>query len=192
MAKPLFVPDVQTLKRELRLSGVPVTEDADDIIRRATLQVRIQIAQRLPSATITDILATAWKATPDVTNDAEMKRALAYLLEVKWVRLVLMTSLPSIFLDNSGGIQEQWNEEGAFRKRRLEDLNAEKRECLTLIETWIEILNGQQDFGSVASARIFTTRRQDPQTAPTGSLTAGNKVLYGDYTDVDANTPGVD
>lgn len=192
MANPLFVPDFDTLRRELRLSGVKVTEDADDIIRRATLEVRMRIAERVPASIITTILATTYKPTPDVSSEAEMKRALAYLLEVKWVRLVLMRTLPSMFMDNSGGITEAWNEEGAFRKRLTEDLEREARDCQVSIETWLEILNGEQTFGNVSVARIFSTRRQDPHTTPTGSLSGGNDALFGDFRKVDAETPGVD
>lgn len=113
---PLFVVNMTTLKHELRLSGVPDTnDDVQYIIERAVLRVRLEIYQRLSAAVVSDLLAISYSANPTTAN--EQKRALANLLEIEMVRGVLFRELPTLFMDASGTAREDWNTNGANRSQ---------------------------------------------------------------------------
>jgi hypothetical protein len=143
---PLFVADVATLKSKLRLSGVPSASDADDIINEAILIARTGFYRELGSATVGQIVATAFVEDPE--SEAEIRRATANLLEVKWVRMELMRLLPMLFVDGSANQQQVYHDEAAFREATQMQLDDERRRLANDIELGLELLRGSSDPGS--------------------------------------------
>lgn len=180
MATPLFVADEATLKARLRLSGVDAGSDAQAIIDEAVLMVRANVYARLGDTRVTELLAISFSET-FTTNDGAL-RAIANNLEIKWVWLILMDRLPTIFMDNSGATQEVYNEEAAFRSLDPERLDSLRERCLIQIEDMLSILSGDQEIGDVGLGRIFTQDDQEPRLYPGGSLVGNNTRLIGDPT----------
>jgi hypothetical protein len=108
---PLFVADMTTLKTALRLDKMAAA-GALATLDQAVKDVRIGFYRRLGAAQITTI-----KLTNDVdapTTDAEITRSLATSVEVRWMRLLLIRRLSTMFVDASGQKQLKWNEEAGF------------------------------------------------------------------------------
>lgn len=102
MQTPLFHPDRDTLKTALRLSGAskPASEA---LIDEAILGFRVWINRRLGAARVSQI----------TTEPA------AELLEIKWVRLALRDTMPTLFMDDSAQTSQVWNEEGLSREGQI-------------------------------------------------------------------------
>lgn len=114
MADPLFVVDLDTLKQKLRLTGIVADSDADLVFQEALLTVRRGFYDRLGLTAIATIEAITFTEDPD--TDDEYRRLLANVVEVKWVRLQCLKTMPVVFMDGSGDTLEQWNKEAAFRQ----------------------------------------------------------------------------
>lgn len=135
---PLFIVDVATLLKQLRLSK---TTDIDGlaIIDAAIQEVRLGFYDCLTADRITAILAFATVDNP-ATED-ERTRTRAEKTEVMWVRILLITRLPNFFLDSSGNVPQVFNEEGLTREprrdakdRELVRLNAELLKSIDILK----------------------------------------------------------
>lgn len=116
MTNPYFLTDIATLKTRLRLSAVPTGTDAEAIIEDALEQVQGGLAIRLGMARLTELRNLFDSMlTPSPTVDEEVQMAICRVLEVTWTRVILMDRLPMLWMDQSGGDREVYNEEGAFR-----------------------------------------------------------------------------
>lgn len=113
---PTFVADVASLQSALRLSGLPAGEDGMAILNSAVLRVRTGFIRRLGAGRVAEIQAIMFEEDPE--DDEQTLRASANECEIKWVRLHLLQTMPSLFMDNSGQTEEIWNTEGAFRQGR--------------------------------------------------------------------------
>ncbi|CAK9074174.1 Uncharacterized protein (Fragment), partial [Durusdinium trenchii] len=156
--------DEATLKARLRLTGVEAGSDAQAIIDEATLMVRANIYARLGDTRVTELLAITFD--PVFTTNQGALRAIANNLEIKWVWLILLDRLPTIFMDNSGAVQEVYNEEAAFRSVDPERLDDLREQCLIAIEQMLDVLSGDQEIGDVGLGRIFTQDDQTPRLYP--------------------------
>ena len=177
---PLFVPDLTTLKAELRLTGVAENTDAQTILESAVLQVRAGFYSRIPAARMTFLLAITPAAEPS-TND-QILRAIGSLCEALWVRYVLLGKLPMLFMDNSGGDQEFVNQEGIFRSITPERLDRQKQADLTQIEEWLALLAGDVELGDAPLTQVHIQSDQLPRVFPLGTLIGENQRLWGDPT----------
>ena len=114
--QPLFNADLDTVKARLRLSGVEVGSNADDLIQKALEDVRINLFDEnrgLGEATV-----LALRAVTFVENSllpAELARTKANNLEITWTRLLLLRKMPMLFMDGSTTTHEMWNEEPLTR-----------------------------------------------------------------------------
>lgn len=135
---PVFLPDTDTLKSELRLSAVGTAKDAQQIIERAMARFRVELYRRVGLSRMTTLIALPVVENPTTLNG--LLRVAAESLEVKWVRVLLMDTLPTLFMDDSGGAQEVYNDEGAFRKTDAEDRAALRKTSMSEIEELIEFL----------------------------------------------------
>ena len=96
MSNPLFLADLDAMKAELRLSGVPATgEDANVILEDVLLQVRTAFYRRLGITRVGQIVAFATNYTNPTTND-ELLRAVAKSTEVKMTWCKLAERLPQL------------------------------------------------------------------------------------------------
>jgi hypothetical protein len=123
---PLFVPSMADLKRRLALSGSTQT-DTQAEINTAAIEVNVRLHARLGEALVAQI-----QAIPDLIDalnpsadppvlieptDADGRlRAMAEQAEVLWVKWILIQELPTLFMDSSFNVDQQWNEEGLTRR----------------------------------------------------------------------------
>lgn len=148
---PLFVADIGTLKKEVRLDAMESTEARYSIFERAAISARAAIYSRLGEAATNAWVAIAYAENP--TNESGVLRSIANLLEVELVFLRLLDSLPIFFMDDSGGTQHSWNEDGAFRGLDAEEREALKKAKQELVEEYFTMLEAAvlEDEGSVSA-----------------------------------------
>jgi len=114
--EPLFIADMTTLRARLRLSEAN-NQDAQDLIDQAVEDVRVLIfdeGQGLGVTRVTQILAIAYVENATTAND--LTRTRANNLELMWVKLHLLRSMPTLFIDGSGVTLEAWNDEPLTRR----------------------------------------------------------------------------
>lgn len=129
---PLYVTDIQTLKRELRLTGVPANSDVDAIILQALAETRVTLVDRLGTARVAEIKAYTSSANPATAN--EYMRMRASLTETMMCRAKLMRKLPIMFREGASTGNQTWNEVGIDRDMGGRDLSKE----ITRLEAEIE------------------------------------------------------
>lgn len=149
---PLFVADVATLKSKIRLSGVPSTSDADDIINEAVLTVRAGFYRELGSTQIAAIQGITFVEDP--ASDDEVKRAVANVTEVKWVKAELMRAMPLMFMDGNAQQDQIFQDEALFRDASQRQLDQERIRLENEVEQAMELLRGDASIGSEGSIRI--------------------------------------
>jgi hypothetical protein len=116
MPTPIFVENYATLKAELRLKG----SVADEQIGGAVKDAHLEIHDRLTEARIAEIL-TANEVDPPTTAE-ERLRMRASRMEVKLVRLYLMSVLPVLFMEGAD-LTQAWNHDAAFRMARRNEID---------------------------------------------------------------------
>lgn len=149
---PLFVPSLTDLKSQLRLSG-STSGDADEIINSAIREVRVGFYNHLGATRVTTIVGYTPTDTPTTSN--EILRSQAQVTETKWVKMLLLRSLPSHFLDASGDTRNAWNEEGLTRDSSQADLSREiKRLNDEVLDALKDLKEGEVDPGIVSATVI--------------------------------------
>jgi hypothetical protein len=150
-AAPLFEQDLDTLKAKLRLTAV-TSADTIAMLLGAMQKARVKILDRLGSARATEILATALSDNP-LTAEAVM-RAKAATCETSLVRLYLLRTMPSLFLDAAPTTPEVWNETGILRdpgvrtEKEIQRLGDE-------IEEYLQDLAGGSPDNSEVQVSVF-------------------------------------
>lgn len=180
MAVPLFIADLDTLKAELRLSGVADTTDAHAIVEAAVREVRAGFYLRLGVARVATLVAITPAASPDDAD--EVLRSIAELCEALWVRCLLLDRLPTQFMDGGSGAQEFLNQEGIFRSLSAEQREQQRVRCQTQVEEYLDILAGDVAIGDGPPVQIHTQADQTPRAYPGGSLIEDNARLWGNPT----------
>jgi hypothetical protein len=167
MTAPLFVADLATLKKKLRLSGVPPdpSVDADALIDEAILAVRLGFYRELGIATVALLQATAFNPAP--STDADIRRALANTTEVNWVRLELMPRMPWLWSDSSGEAQKIWNEEAPFREKGAPTFKGLQERLEKDVQDALDILSGREALGEETGIHAFTGEPAAGEEAPT-------------------------
>ena len=163
---PYYLADLDTLKSAMRLTNLDGTEDASSILDLSIEWARGYIFRKLGPTN-----AAAWKAvaySENPTTEQGVLRMTANLLEVKLVLVSLMDRLPNFFMDDSGGTQEAYNEEGTFRKKNSEERADLRKRCWAEIKEFVDLLNGDQSLGDNASIKTYVGENDTPRT-PGGS-----------------------
>lgn len=137
---PVFVESAAVLKSKIRLSGIPANGDAEAIFDEALLLVRTGLYHELGSAVVASVLATAFTANP--VSDAQVRRATANSIEVKWVRAELMRLLPMMFIDGNANQKQVYHDEAAFRDASQRQIDEERRRLMNDVETGLAVLRG--------------------------------------------------
>lgn len=155
---PLFVADLTTLTTRLRLEGAK-SPGAVATINAAIEKVRQNLYRRLGVTRITALLAITYVESGDTAN--EILRALANTVELDWVRMLLLRTLPTLFMDTAGIRQQQFNDESAFTTGiniadELKRLQAEIDEAL-------DLLSGEESLTDTTSVRMDLL---EPDDAP--------------------------
>lgn len=151
---PLFVADMTTLRARLRLSGVPDSSDAMNVIDSAVQTVRTGFYTELGTERVAEIAAFASTDTPTAEN--EVLRTVAEGAEVKWVRYELMHLLPVLFIDGSGQREQAWNDEGAFRAANGAGIERMRQALRAEIDKALDLLSGDTEIGERTSVRSAT------------------------------------
>lgn len=168
MSNPLFLADLNAMKAELRLSGVPATgEDANVILEDVLLQVRTAFYRRLGITRVGQIVAFATNYT-NPSTEPEILRAVAKSTEVKMTWCKLAERLPQLWMDDSGGSWQQFNEQGTFRKMSLRERVEQCERYETEIEENMQLLAGEQALGEETGINCTTFSNGDgtPEDRP--------------------------
>lgn len=165
---PLFVANMDTLKSKLRLSGLPSDGDGESLLEEALLVVREGFYRRLTATGVSSILATGESDNP--TTHAQILRSVASSTEVKWVRLQIIRSMPTLTMDGSGRRLQVWNEEAAFRQQGQSERENEIRRMEKEVEENLELLAGTESIGSETTFHITTLEPDDTPPRPGGSI----------------------
>jgi hypothetical protein len=153
---PLFVADLATLKSKIRLSGVAAANDAEDIINEAILTVRSGFYRELGAARTAVLVALPFNESP--TTENEILRAVANITEVKWVRLELMRTLPTMFKDGTAEQNQIFQDEALFRDTTQQQLDADRLLCEQQIAENLDLLRGDESLGTESTIRVATPK----------------------------------
>jgi len=137
---PVFVTDIDTLKAMLRLSNV-ARDDAVAMLESAVRDVRVKLYDRLTSSVVAAVAGITHADNP--TTADQLRRAKAEGVEVKMVRVELMRTMPSFFLESLGSVRRAWNEEGTMQPLDHRDV----QRIIAVIESEIE-----NDIAAIAGA----------------------------------------
>ncbi|KKM64760.1 hypothetical protein LCGC14_1498150 [marine sediment metagenome] len=182
---PLFVtdtggtPDLDELKARMRLSGIVVDSNAEQIVHSVLMGVRAKFYGRLGLNRVGAVLASDPVVAPSTAE--QIIRSIAYECEVLWVIVDLMCRLPMVFMDNSSGIDEIYNNEGAFRSMDADTLAQCKTDFEAQIADWLDIISGDVELGALGGplkGKAYTQISQDPKLYPAGSLRSDNFILF--------------
>ena len=151
---PLFVADMATLKQQLRLTGVPASTDADEMISAAVLEANSGFRRRLGNDQVTTLLGYSYTETPSTNN--EVLRLVANQTEVKMVKAILLRVLPAQFIDGAGNALQNWHEEAPFRHMGPFDRRDELKQLNREIEENLQLLEGSESITSETKGHAST------------------------------------
>lgn len=150
---PLFIADVATLQRRLRLSGVDSNDDQFAVFEDAMRAVRAGFYRELTHSRISTLKSYA--QTDDPTTNAEYLRLLADVTEVLWTKAELMKRLPVKFKAASADDRHEWNDNPDFRESDERDRARELSRLLAEVQENLDLLSGQEQAGN--ESQVHTT-----------------------------------
>jgi hypothetical protein len=176
---PLFIADLATLKPKLRLSGVPTTSDADDIINEAILVARQKFYRELGVSRVAALIALPFNENP--TTENQILRAVANSTEVLMVRCELMRTMPMMFMDGNTQQDQIMQDEALFRDTTSAQLEQMKLQCELEIQQNLDLLIGDEDLASETTIRVDTPGVSQPvvDTRTASRPYPGDSVLPG-------------
>lgn len=127
------------------------------------MTVRIGFNTRLGHARVAELVALTYDADP--TGNDEIMRAIANRCEILWARVMLMDTLPAVFMD-AGAALQSYNDEGAFRSIDVEVRERDRARSLVQIEEWLAILAGDIEIGNGPLVQIWTSESPCPRPEP--------------------------
>ena len=153
----LFISDVATLKKVLRISAI---SDADSLklIELAIKKARTELYQYLGTSSITTILTYSSTDTP--STDDEIIRSVAEYLEIILTKRELLKHLKSTSFENSSA-SEQWNDSPFVRELSYSDITEE----LQMLENEIEYSVEQITEGEKPSTKSISSSVIGPSSA---------------------------
>ena len=140
MIDPLFVPDLETIMSQLRLSGLRECSDPQALLGVGLLHVRSELFKCLGADRITDIQAIVRSENP--TTDDELLRARAELLEREMLWCYLVQTQPVLLQDGAGSIPQMWNQEGTFRGTSVRERERLLSECQLRVRNLVACILG--------------------------------------------------
>lgn len=109
---PLYASDLATLLASVRIDNA--SADTLNAVYRAVRDVRIGMVQKLGRVRVFEIQALPYVSEP--TTDDEFLREAAVSAETTWLLLLLKQRLPELFMDNSGAVNDVFNDEPLTRE----------------------------------------------------------------------------
>jgi len=150
---PLFVQNPEDLKAALRLSAVCEGNDAQVLIDRALQAVREHFYRRLGQPRMAQLILLPPSIAP--TTADEILRSIAETTEIKWVRLELLDSMPTMFMDGSNNTLEEWDEAAPFRSTSSFQIAELKKTLFKAIEENLDMLAGRETQGDETTVQVF-------------------------------------
>ena len=155
---PLFAPDLAALQASLRLTAVK-SGDALAIIDDAVREVRLGFTRRLGATAVAALVAIDYDPTATTATTAdEIRREIANLTEIAWVRKLLLERLPTIFRDSSGDAALTWQTDGLTREAGEEQRRSLIASLSAQVEEGFEALLGDDE----ADAATFSATTFEP------------------------------
>lgn len=156
-----------TLKAALRLSGASAT-DASAIIDMAVKTVRVKFYQELGNSRVAAIVAMPHSDNP--STDDEVMRGTAEACETLWVKYRLLQDLPTVFMDGSASVQQQWNEEGLLRDASPANMAVFSDKIYKEVQAMLDYLRGDETEteGGITASSLGPVRRNPPPGTRTG------------------------
>jgi hypothetical protein len=166
------------LRRRLALSG---SSQADTLaeINTATIEVNVRLHARLGDALVAEILTTPPLTNPLDINDPpamngpatskQRQRAMAEQAEVLWVKWILIQELPTLFMDSSFNVDQQWNEEGLTRRTNPTNVQDMADRVWKRLQDILGFLTAQE-FAGMVDARIFEPDACPSPLRPGGTI----------------------
>lgn len=169
MTQPMFLTDLEGLKKELRLTGIDDRQDIQAILQTATLQFRVEFTHRI-GKTIADELEALPFTDPPVTQD-DFRRAASRLLEIRWIWCKLVELLPTMLADGSGAAFQEFNDAGIWRQMEEDDRRRLLRACHNEIEELYQMVLPEESLGDDTTILAFDGTGDCPDTYfPGGSV----------------------
>jgi hypothetical protein len=156
---PLFVETLADLQAKMRLSNIPDEDaagmpvDVASLIEVAVMKARVKLRRALGQSRIDTLLSYVQGSPVDPDTTHEYLRMTAELCEVDMVKLELTYILPTMFRDASSDAINVTQEEGAFRRADLDELQDQRHRLETDIKTYLDALSGDQDFDDTSVNR---------------------------------------
>lgn len=163
---PVFVADIDTLKKELRLGEIPAGKDTEDLIQQALRDARLGLWRKLGDRRIRTI--KAWTLVDDPSTNNEYLRHLANQTEIKWVKWFLTWTLPMLFSDDSGDADMHWNQDPTFRQVSSRNLDKLRKEYWDEILENLDLLSGDETAENETTIEV-KTYSPIPKPPPIGS-----------------------
>lgn len=165
---PTFSASTSLLKSQLRLSGQPSAGDGNAIFESALLEVKTGFLRELGPDRVVVLKALSFSENPTTTDEA--LRAIANETELKWVRMVLIRTLPTLFLDASADQNQIYQDEATFRASPAGQLDAERSRLQTDIAENMSLLQATESIGDESSIEISSPQQTAVDPLPGGSL----------------------
>jgi len=105
--EPLFNADIETLKKRVRVN-LSDDDQTNETIIWAIQEVRVGLYNRLGTSRVSDIVGYPLVDNP--SSSEELLRMTGANAEALWVQILLMQSLPYLFMGNSSSVNDTWND----------------------------------------------------------------------------------
>ena len=171
---PTFIATTSLLQKQLRLSGLHKAGDGEAIFQSAMLEVKTGFIRELGSARVAVLVALSFSENPTTADQA--LRSVANQTELKWVRAVLIRTLPTLFLDASADKSQVWEDEGAFRSTPAGQLDVERERLENDVEINMGLLSAEESIGSEATIRLESPQQTAVDPLPGGTLFGGGQL----------------
>jgi len=159
-ASPLFQ-TVDELKERVRLAELPSSSPANEILDQVILESSLEFYRRLGKSRVDELVSYGSPDNPATEN--QILGAVARGLEVKINLCKLLRRLRTVFMDNSGGVDEMWNEEAPVRELTAGDVEGEILRCEAEIERDWKMIDESTDLGDEPTVQTWDG---SPDTTP--------------------------
>lgn len=175
---PTFSANTALLKSQLRLTGQPTAGDGTAIFESALLEVKTGFLRELGPARVAVLVALSFNENPTTADQAV--RSVANETELKWVRMVLIRTLPTLFLDASADQNQIYQDEAAFRTSPAGLLDDERARLQTEIAQNMDILRADESPGAESDIQVSSPQQDVVDPLPGGTL-FGKGALNGHF-----------
>lgn len=151
VVSPLFVESRDKLVSRLRLEGMPLTSNGQDLVDESIQAVKGMLYRRLGKARVDYLQSLPFSPSPK--DDPGYLKLLANTTETKWVRLELMRIMPMMFVEGNSP-NEVWQNEAGVREAGVGQVRSEMNRIRSEVEDALEVLSGNIDVTELDRIKI--------------------------------------